>query len=167
MPRKRPRRIRTMTGSLRFLLVAGALSVASIGCPASRPMQVPPSAAPVVATVPAATDSPPEADAPVRSAGGRPDGAACFSSENCSSNICEGASCDSSRPGTCVPKVRPCTSDLVEYCGCDGKTFLSSSACPGEAFSERGACPGEVLDSAPRTSEPGAEEAIPSSFEAS
>tara|TARA_R110002096_G_scaffold44526_8_gene120240 strand:- start:47438 stop:47839 length:402 start_codon:yes stop_codon:yes gene_type:complete len=114
-------------------------------------MQVPPSAAPVISDVapgqgqsgePGSVDM----SEPGGNAGGRPDGAACFSSRNCLSNTCEGASCDSSRPGTCVPQERACTTDLVEFCGCDDKTFLSSSSCPGEAFSARGACPNESLD---------------------
>ena len=141
-----------MPGSIRYLFPALVLSLAGLACPASRPMQVPPSAAPVVSDIPAGegqASEPGTVDVSTPNAGGRPDGGACFSSANCLSNTCEGASCDSSRPGTCVPQERACTTDLVEFCGCDGKTFLSSSSCPGEAFSVRGACPNERFDDSP------------------
>ncbi len=104
-------------------------------------MQIPPSQSQVISNRPVGQGQvadPNKVD--LTSRGGRPDGAACFGAVSCLSGICEGASCDSSRPGTCVPKERPCTADLVEYCGCDGNTFLSSSSCPGEAFSNRGMC---------------------------
>ncbi len=83
----------------------------------------------------------------------RADGAACFDSEHCASNICEGASCDASRPGTCVPKDRPCTADLSPFCGCDGLTFLASSSCPGEAFEHVGECPANAPDPSLRLGE--------------
>jgi hypothetical protein len=48
-----------------------------------------------------------------------------------------------------VPEDRACTADLVEYCGCDGKTFISSSSCPGEPFSVKGKCPEEAAKGSP------------------
>jgi hypothetical protein len=39
-----------------------------------------------------------------------------------------------------VPEDRICTADVVEYCGCDGKTFVASSSCPGESFAKTGRC---------------------------
>lgn len=141
-----------MLVSARVLVPALALSFLSLACPANKKMQVPPSTNPaVVSEQPAGHgqgSNPGDVDTDVSSTslGGRPDGAACFSNDNCLSHICEGASCDSSRPGTCVSKDRVCTSDLVEFCGCDGNTFLSSSSCPGEPFSVRGTCPGESVE---------------------
>jgi hypothetical protein len=53
--------------------------------------------------------------------------------------MCSGdAGCDA--VWTCQP-ARPCTRDLVKYCGCDGKTFQGSSTCPLQKWKARGACP--------------------------
>lgn len=42
---------------------------------------------------------------------------------------------------TCKSAVhRMCTMDLAPHCGCDGKTFQSSSSCPSRPFKHRGAC---------------------------
>ena len=39
----------------------------------------------------------------------------------------------------CTPD-RACTKDLVEYCGCDGKTIQGSGSCPPAPFTHRGPC---------------------------
>lgn len=64
----------------------------------------------------------------------------CRTSSDCPpSMICDGAQgCDV--PWVCVP-ARPCTADLAPFCGCDGRTFQSSSSCPGQQYRSRGACP--------------------------
>ncbi|MCB9597553.1 MAG: hypothetical protein H6719_32845 [Sandaracinaceae bacterium] len=43
---------------------------------------------------------------------------------------------------SCIESDRPCTDDLVEYCGCDGATFSDSSTCPTRPFAHMGPCPG-------------------------
>jgi len=68
----------------------------------------------------------------------KPDGSACTTATDCTSGMCEGEGCDT--PGVCVAATRPCTKDLREYCGCDGKTFRGSGSCPGARFSKRTAC---------------------------
>jgi hypothetical protein len=64
----------------------------------------------------------------------------CASKADCPSDqMCQGpAGCD--EPWTCGP-ARPCRRDLVTFCGCDGKTFQSSSNCPERPYQQRGACP--------------------------
>jgi len=55
--------------------------------------------------------------------------------------ICVGGpSCDT--PWDCILSTRPCTDDLVEYCGCDGAVFRDSSTCPTRPFAHMGACAG-------------------------
>jgi hypothetical protein len=110
-------------------------------CPAERAMQVPPGQPQVVSQNPAGSSQEPAKTArePVISDPAEV-GTACFLGSECVSTICEGASCDGSTPGTCAPEDRVCTADVVEYCGCDGKTFVSSSSCPGEAFAKMGRC---------------------------
>jgi len=39
----------------------------------------------------------------------------------------------------CAPDMA-CTKDLVEYCGCDGKTISGSGSCPPAPFTHRGPC---------------------------
>lgn len=122
------------------LVLFVSLAMLSGACPASRPMSVPPGEAAIIADTQAGAGQAAAEKLPEPSGGLRVDGAACFSSSQCVNNVCEGASCDSSRPGSCVPLDRPCTADAVEYCGCDGRTFVASSSCPGEAFLKRGPC---------------------------
>lgn len=69
----------------------------------------------------------------------RADGAACTTGDDCASGICEGQGCEP-EGGRCMPKDRMCTMDLVDYCGCDGKTFSGSSGCPNRRYASRGAC---------------------------
>ncbi|HWO18512.1 MAG TPA: hypothetical protein VNO30_07035 [Kofleriaceae bacterium] len=71
---------------------------------------------------------------------GRPAGASCIVGPECASGVCEGEGCTSDRPGTCAPTTRPCTRDLRQYCGCDGKTFGASGTCPGRRFASRAPC---------------------------
>lgn len=68
----------------------------------------------------------------------KPDGSPCEQASECESGVCEGEGCDV--PGVCVAKSRPCTKDLRQYCGCDGKTFQGSGSCPGARFSKRAPC---------------------------
>lgn len=65
---------------------------------------------------------------------------ACSSGSECQSGICEGLGCDDSALGKCVSDKRPCTYDLVPYCGCDGNTFQSSGVCAGQRYKHKGAC---------------------------
>jgi hypothetical protein len=67
---------------------------------------------------------------------------ACSSTKPCAQGPCVGASCGDT--WTCVEDGRDCTGSLVDYCGCDGVTFLDSWACPASPFDHRGAC-GPVL----------------------
>lgn len=87
-----------------------------------------------------AASPPPAAPRPVLTAVAAP-AKTCKSGADCSKDErCDFApGCDV--PGACVPP-RPCTKDLVPYCGCDGHTFESSGTCPEKAFSRRGACEG-------------------------
>jgi hypothetical protein len=70
------------------------------------------------------------------------DGASCNSGKECASGVCEGEGCGEIK-GVCKPQNRICTQDIVEYCGCDGKTFGSSGTCPRQRYASRGACPGK------------------------
>ncbi len=74
------------------------------------------------------------------------DGETCLSADDCASGVCEGEGCDEANPGTCMPKMRPCTRDLRPYCGCDGETFQASGTCPNRRFERRGACEEEVAE---------------------
>lgn len=64
----------------------------------------------------------------------------CTSTRDCPpSMICDGPlGCGTI--WSCVA-ARPCTADLAPFCGCDGRTFMSSSSCPGQKYEHRGACP--------------------------
>jgi hypothetical protein len=66
----------------------------------------------------------------------------CSSTKPCAQGLCVGASCGDT--WTCVVDGRDCAGTLVDYCGCDGVTFLDSWACPASPFDHRGAC-GPVL----------------------
>lgn len=73
---------------------------------------------------------------------------ACSSGSQCQSGICEGLGCDDSALGKCVSEERPCTYDLVPYCGCDGNTFQSSGVCAGQRYKHKGACENSEQESA-------------------
>jgi len=66
-------------------------------------------------------------------------GEPCDESTECGEGLfCHGPEgCDVS--WTCQP-ARPCTRDLVQYCGCDGETFSGSGTCPTRPFATRGPC---------------------------
>ena len=76
-------------------------------------------------------------------AGKLADGEKCLSADDCASGVCEGEGCDEATPGTCMPKMRPCTRDIRPYCGCDGETFTGSGNCPGQRFAYPGECKAE------------------------
>jgi hypothetical protein len=40
---------------------------------------------------------------------------------------------------TCVP-ARPCTRDMVIFCGCDGQEHQGSGSCPPAPYRHRGPC---------------------------
>lgn len=64
----------------------------------------------------------------------------CKSNSDCGAGeMCSGAEgCDA--PWTCVPS-RPCTRDLVVYCGCDGQEHRGSGSCPPAPYKHKGECP--------------------------
>ncbi len=64
----------------------------------------------------------------------------CTSTSDCPpSMMCEGPE-GCGTIWTCAP-AHPCTADIALFCGCDGRTFESSSSCPGQKYQRRGACP--------------------------
>lgn len=69
------------------------------------------------------------------------EGRTCQTSADCGDEeMCFGeAGCDT--PWTCQP-LRPCTRDLVVYCGCDGERHEGSGSCPPAPYAHRGACEG-------------------------
>jgi hypothetical protein len=135
------------------LLLSFALAFALAGCggpsgsPASPPPPVPSETPPTTRDPGAVQDeqplqpsTPPEPEGGEAEPRGRADGAACLTSAECASGVCEGEGCTDDRPGTCAPRSRACTRDLRQYCGCDGKTFGASGSCPGRRFAARGRC---------------------------
>ena len=75
------------------------------------------------------------------------DGAKCSTASECQSGTCEGKGCGANS-GVCAPLRRACTRDRRPYCGCDGKTFFSSSRCPGQRFAYSGKCVTKAADGA-------------------
>jgi hypothetical protein len=65
-----------------------------------------------------------------------PDGTTCLGEPGCG------------EPWTCQP-ARPCTRDLVVYCGCNGETFRGSGTCPGRPYRARGTCDSTDPQTAP------------------
>jgi len=96
-----------------------------------------------IQTAPPPSSAPPapvaQQPAPAPTEARRPDGQSCSSPADCASGVCEGQGCGENM-GTCVSSQRMCTTDLVPYCGCDGKSFFASSGCPGRLFERRGEC---------------------------
>lgn len=76
-----------------------------------------------------ATDAPPA------------EGRTCQSNADCGDEeMCFGPEgCDVA--WTCQP-LRPCTRDLVVYCGCDGERHEGSGTCPPAPYAHRGPCEG-------------------------
>jgi hypothetical protein len=72
------------------------------------------------------------------STGGTVNADECTASTPCSSGVCTGNSCE--EPWSCAPTNGGCTKDLVQYCGCDGTTFMDSGTCPTRPYSNKGAC---------------------------
>ncbi len=63
----------------------------------------------------------------------------------CSSSSCKGVCVAQDQNGCggvwkCVNDPGVCTTDIAQFCGCDGKTFSSSSSCVPNAWSHRGSC---------------------------
>ena len=67
-------------------------------------------------------------------------GATCSAGTECESGRCEGRGPGCGAQGVCVHADTPCTADVAHFCGCDGKTFESSSSCVGVAYARRGSC---------------------------
>jgi hypothetical protein len=122
-----------------------------LGCSASSPpTDLPPQVDPVSvaasAPAPAATSAPAPAPAGDDAGATAADAVAptsagkeCTTSADCGSGqMCDGPEgCDAK--WTCqAPK--PCTRDLVPYCGCDGKTVRGSSRCAPAKYSKKGEC---------------------------
>jgi hypothetical protein len=139
--------------TLRTLLFPLALVLASCASPAGPSTQPPMvSETPPTTKDPGAVqdEKPLQPSPPVKSKGddhdhspgngGRPEGTSCMVGPECASGVCEGEGCTADRPGTCAPQSRPCTRDLRQYCGCDGKSFGASGTCPGRRFAARAPC---------------------------
>jgi hypothetical protein len=72
----------------------------------------------------------------------------CKANAPCDSGVCAGDSC--AEAWSCVPSPGGCTKDLVEYCGCDGVTFMDSGTCPTRPYSNQGPCSkGTLVDCNP------------------
>jgi hypothetical protein len=134
----------------RALRLGAAPAVAAacwLGCSASPPpTDVPPQIDPV--SVPAPEPAPAASTAPVPTGdggGATPSdadpsvGKACTTSADCGSGqMCDGPEgCGAT--WTCQA-AKPCTRDLVPYCGCDGKTIRGSSRCAPAKYSKKGEC---------------------------
>lgn len=114
-----------------------------VGCsgPAPRP------ATPTEAVAPAPEPPPPEPEPVALEDDPVPDGAACFSTEECGDGEhCRGpAGCEAD---WACGAPRECGDETVSYCGCDGMTFYAPANCPGRPFASAGPCEalGEVVD---------------------
>lgn len=132
------RRMRAHTAiGPKTLIVLGILGLTPLSCSkaAGTEARATPESPSTSSTVPSETEK-----APV---GAGKAGAPCGAATECESGICEGQGCGPDA-GRCTDKARACFRDLVQYCGCDDKTFQASSSCPGRRFKSRGACePGE------------------------
>lgn len=119
-------------------------TAAAANAPATPPEAAPPpndAAAPPAADAPQAAPEAPAGAAPDGSPpAGLPEGAPCLKADQCASGVCEGEGCRDEVPGRCTALTRPCTRDLVTYCGCDLKTFQSSGSCPMRRYLHRGPC---------------------------
>lgn len=79
-----------------------------------------------------------------------PDGAVCFSSDECEGEQqCRGpAGCETE---WACGAPRECGDESVAYCGCDMATFYALEGCPGQAYVHTGPCDelGEEVEEAP------------------
>jgi hypothetical protein len=125
---------------MRSATVALAILLGLAACHANQPPQPPPLATEPTYVPPDGGEIPASAliDAPPAP---RTAGAACATGDDCDSGVCEGPGCDKSATGLCAAPRRACTMDLVDYCGCDGKTFQASGSCPKQRYQQKGACP--------------------------
>jgi hypothetical protein len=95
--------------------------------------EAPPAEAPPAETAPAETPATAPAETPT------PVAKTCTTSADCAKGeMCQGPE-GCGTPWTCGPQ-KPCTRDLVTYCGCDGQTFKGSGSCPARPYASRGAC---------------------------
>ncbi len=67
-------------------------------------------------------------------------GEACSTGDDCAAGVCEGQGCGDDHPGTCADPARRCARNRVPYCGCDGKTFTTSSTCQRQRYQHAGKC---------------------------
>jgi hypothetical protein len=67
-------------------------------------------------------------------------GDACLTGDECDSGLCEGQGCTDDAPGTCANVAKKCARNRMPFCGCDGKTFSTSSTCPGRRYAHKGSC---------------------------
>lgn len=123
-------------------IVVGALVAAcstNVGTAPAAPATTQQPEAPTDAAAPAGDpDVEDSAGASTRAAGD-----SCTAADQCGSGVCEGEGCGDDTPGTCAAPHRMCTRDARSYCGCDGKTFVSSGTCPGQRYASTGACDGD------------------------
>jgi|SRR5690606_1073818 len=133
-----------------------AALLALVGCPASPPLQVPPTEE-VYAPGPVVEERPiPVTDAGALAGGDGgsalppapaaitalllADGEPCLVGEECESGVCEGQGCGDDQPGRCAPAERRCSTRGAEFCGCEGDTFSAATDCPGQRYAHRNAC---------------------------
>ena len=117
---------------IRELLIA---VVVIAGCNKAPMQKEPhPEPAPPSPSEPATPTEQAPANPSIGSAGGQADGAPCLAATDCASGVCEGQGCETNQPGACAPKMRGCTRDLREYCGCDGITYWNTCAIEHEGF---------------------------------
>lgn len=134
----------TTHGSAALFFTLFALGAAGCSAGPSTPAAAPePNEVPAPAPAPSAAEtSAAETSAVATSAdAGAPEAKRCTSRNDCSEHErCAGpAGCDAA--WACVPEG-PCTRDLVTFCGCNGKTFSSSSSCPSAPYRAKGPCGG-------------------------
>lgn len=136
------------SGTPEAIATSAALPVAAEAAPAE--VEAPTTEAPTEEATPAEVPPTEEDDEPEASpAKDTPEpppatnlevGAACLSTDQCQSGICEGMGCDDATPGVCAPSQRACTRDRRAFCGCDGTQFYGSSSCVGTRYAYKGMC---------------------------
>lgn len=123
---------------LELMIAALALLVVACGGGATEaPSDPDPDPAPIAdESTEVSVDESAGDEAEVAAAG---EGEECGENTTCDAGLfCDGAmGCDVA--WTCQP-MRPCTRDLVQYCGCDGATFQGSGNCAGKPYASEGPC---------------------------